>query len=149
MQPSPPTVVKDHLIGSSSLVAILCLFPPMSLFLLPPPLAGKEKSTHKHKKICGIVPALGGWWADSLWVRKIHKQNPPPEIPGQSREMFLFESLSLSLSISLQNPNLLFLAFSEKARKTPPKKTRISLPCRTPKISGKEGKNTKKKQGIP
>ena len=42
-------------------------------------------------------------------------------------------------------PDLLFLAFSEAARKTT-KKPRIFFPCRTLKIPGKEGKNTQKKE---
>ena len=48
--------------------------------------SGKEK-THKHKQICRIVPGLGGrqnlfmcffWGAVTLWGRKTHKQNSPP-----------------------------------------------------------------------
>ena len=47
-----------------------------------------------------------------------------------------------------QNPDLPFLAFLEKARKTTRKSKDFSL-CRTPKIPGKEGKNAQKSKEIP
>ena len=66
-------------------------------FLLVFALSGKERKTHKHKQICGIVPGLGGWQnfvyvffpGHSLWGRKTHKQNPPKSWDNPVKIWFL------------------------------------------------------------
>ena len=64
-------------------------------------VSGKGK-THKHKQICGIVPGLGGFQkviCVFFWVilmgEKKHINKIPPQIPGQSREIFVYVFFSL------------------------------------------------------
>ena len=48
----------------------------------------RERKTHKHKRICRIVPGLGGWqkcvyvffWVIPYGGGKTHKQNPPQNL---------------------------------------------------------------------
>ena len=66
-------------------------------------VSGKEKA-HKHKQICRIVPGLGGcqkvvyvfflFSGHSLWGGK-HINKIPPQIPGQSRENYVYVFFSL------------------------------------------------------
>ena len=73
-------------------------------------LQGK-KQTHKHKRICRIVPGLGGcqkcvcvffFFGSFLMGDKKHINKIPPKMPGQSREnvvyvFFLFMCFCRSL----------------------------------------------------
>ena len=64
--------------------------------------SGKEK-THKHKQICGIVPGLGGcqkfvyvfFFRVSPYGGEKHINKIPPQIPGQSRENYVYVFFSL------------------------------------------------------
>ena len=64
----------------------------------------RERKTHKHRQICGIVPGLGGWQkfvhaffrVIPIWGRKKNTQTKSPQkIPGQSRETFVYVFFSL------------------------------------------------------
>ena len=66
----------------------------------------RERRTHEHKQICGIVPGLGGCQKFMCVYRvipgggeKTHKQNSP-KIPGQSRESFIYVFFSLCVSFA-------------------------------------------------
>ena len=53
----------------------------------------RERKTHKHKQICGIVPGLGGcqfFSGSFLMGKKRHINKITPKIPGQSREKFVY-----------------------------------------------------------
>ena len=70
----------------------------------------RERKTHKHKQICGIVPGLGGcqkvvyvffFVGSFLMGEKKHINKIPPKIPGQSRENFVYVFFSLCVFFSL------------------------------------------------
>ena len=60
----------------------------------------RERKTHKHKQICGIVPGLGGcqkfvyvfffFFSGRSLMGGKHINKVPSKIPGQSREKFVY-----------------------------------------------------------
>ena len=69
----------------------------------------RERKTHKHKQICGIVPGLGG--CQKLFMcffrvipyggEKTHKQNPPPPKSRDNPVEFMFTCFFLYVFLSL------------------------------------------------
>ena len=80
--------------------------------------SGKEE-THKHKRIGGIVPALGGcqnfvyvFFRVIPYGGEKHINKIPPRIPGQSRENFVYVFFSLCAFRSLIHVIFLYRFFS-------------------------------------